>query len=72
MTFDPRTKALIEEFFSDKVCCKCGERAERMLAKQFYCAEHLPGQYSRKVPVEIHEATDPKPKSARSASRGRF
>ena len=55
---DPRVKKLMTEFFSDKVCCKCKERAERFIDGKYTCHKCTTGAFAPKPkPLECATGT---------------
>ena len=38
---DPETEQRVREVFEGKVCCRCGQPAQRMRSDAFYCHPHF-------------------------------
>lgn len=38
---DPETERRMREVFDGRVCCRCGQPAQRMRADVFYCQKHF-------------------------------
>ncbi len=70
MALEPRTVALMAEYFADKVCCKCGGKATRVYKNRFFCLDDYP--HPVHPPVEIRRSKDADPAKAGIVARRLF
>lgn len=70
VSFDPRTVALMTEFFGPHVCVECRRPAERWVKRKFLC--HACARTSKdreQEAVVIHETRDNRPNGSKQRQR---
>ena len=56
---DAAVEAALRELMEGRVCCRCGEPAERIRHGCYFCGRHAQGRYRDYSGVEVREVKDP-------------
>lgn len=68
---DPKVRAMMDAFFGNERCSKCGRPAERFIGKEFVCHEHSLSRADQdRAAVVLREIHDSRPSEYKQA-RGR-